>query len=123
PGGKNIKKIQEENEVKIDIEESGKVSISGMDSEKVNRARDIVEAFTAEVEVGKIYKGKVVRIIEIGAFVEILPGKDGMVHISQLSDSHVKKVEDAVKVGEEVTVKVLKIDEKGRVNLSIKAAR
>ena len=94
-----------------------------MDSEKVNRARDIVEAFTAEVEVGKIYKGKVVRIIEIGAFVEILPGKDGMVHISQLSDSHVKKVEDAVKVGEEVTVKVLKIDEKGRVNLSIKAAR
>ncbi|MDR1695860.1 MAG: polyribonucleotide nucleotidyltransferase [Endomicrobium sp.] len=123
PGGKNIKKIQEENEVKIDIEESGKVSISGMDTEKVNRARDIVEAFTAEVEVGKIYKGKVVRIIEIGAFVEILPGKDGMVHISQLADIHVKKVEDVVKVGDDVTVKVLKIDEKGRVNLSMKAVK
>jgi len=123
PGGKNIKKIQEENEVKIDIEESGKVSISGMDIEKVNRARGIVEAVAAEVEVGKIYSGKVVRIIEIGAFVEVLPGKDGMVHISQLADSHVKKVEDVVKVGDEVTVKVLKIDEKGRVNLSMKAAK
>jgi polyribonucleotide nucleotidyltransferase len=123
PGGKNIRKLQEEMNVKIDIEETGKVFISGTDVEGVQLARHYVESLTAEIEVGKIYTGKVVKIMAFGAFVEVLPGKDGLVHVSQLSDKHVKNVEDVVKEGDEVTVKVMEIDKQGRVNLSMKAAK
>lgn len=120
PGGKNIRKLQEEMNVKIDIEETGKVFISGTDVEGVNLARHYVDSLTAEIEVGKIYTGKVVKIMAFGAFVEVLPGKDGLVHVSQLADRHVKNVEDVVKEGDEVTVKVMEIDKQGRVNLTMK---
>jgi polyribonucleotide nucleotidyltransferase len=120
PGGKNIKKIQESAEVEIDIEEDGKVFITGADAELVTQARMMVEAITAEIEVGKIYTGKVVKIMAFGAFVEVLPGKDGMVHISQLSKEHVKKVEDVVHEGDIVTVKCFEIDKQGRVNLTMR---
>lgn len=122
PGGKNIKKIQEDNEVKIDIEDSGKVSISGTDSEAIAKAKEMVEFFTAEAEVGKTYKARITKIMAFGAFAEILPGKEGLIHISQLANGHTKKVEDVVKEGDEVKVKVIEIDKQGRINLSIKAA-
>ena len=120
PGGKNIKKIQEATGVEIDIEDSGKVSISGTDYGLLEQARIMVESLTSEVEVGKIYKGKVVKIMAFGAFVEVLPGKDGLVHVSQLADRHIKNVEDIVQEGDEVTVKVMEIDKQGRVNLTMK---
>lgn len=120
PGGKNIRKLQEEMNVKIDIDDNGKVSISGTDIEGVNLARHYVDSLTAEIEVGKIYKGKVVKIMAFGAFVEVLPGQDGLVHVSQLADRHVKNVEDIVKEGDVVTVKVMEIDKQGRVNLTMK---
>jgi len=123
PGGKNIRKLQEDNNVKIDIEETGKVFISGTDADCVHRTKVYIESMTAEIEVGKIYKGKVVKIMAFGAFVEVLPGKDGLVHVSKLADRHVKNVEDVVKEGDEVTVKVMEIDKQGRVNLSIKDAK
>jgi polyribonucleotide nucleotidyltransferase len=122
PGGKNIRKIQEDNEVEIDIEESGKVFISGKNSTGVAAAKATVEAITAEVEVGKIYQGKITRLMAFGAFAEVLPGKEGLIHISQLSEKRVAKVEDVVKEGDIVTVKAVEIDEKGRLNLSVKAA-
>ena len=121
PGGKNIKKIQEVNEVEIDIEEDGRVFITGPDHAKVAVAREMVESITAEIEVGKVYKGKVVKLMPFGAFVEVLPGKDGMVHVSQISKERVNKVEDVLKEGDEVTVKCIEIDKQGRVNLSMKA--
>ena len=106
--------------MEIDIEDSGKVSISGTDYGLLEHARVMVESLTSEVEVGKIYKGKVVKIMAFGAFVEVLPGKDGLVHVSQLADRHIKNVEDIVKEGDEVTVKVMEIDKQGRVNLTMK---
>ena len=114
PGGKNIRKLQEEMNVKIDIDDNGKVSISGTDIEGVNLARHYVDSLTAEIEVGKIYKGKVVKIMAFGAFVEVLPGQDGLVHVSQLADRHVKNIEDIVKEGDVVTVKVMEIDKQGK---------
>jgi polyribonucleotide nucleotidyltransferase len=122
PGGKNIRKIQEENSVKIDIEESGKVFISGTDSVGVGATKEYVESMTAEAEVGKIYKARITKLMSFGAFAEILPGKEGLIHISQLAAGHTKKVEDVVKEGDKVKVKVTEIDDKGRINLSIKAA-
>jgi polyribonucleotide nucleotidyltransferase len=122
PGGKNIRKIQEENNVKIDIEESGKVFISGTDSVGVGATKEYVESMTAEAEVGKIYKARITKLMSFGAFAEILPGKEGLIYISQLAAGHTKKVEDVVKEGDKVKVKVIEIDEKGRINLSIKAA-
>ncbi|GHT60075.1 polyribonucleotide nucleotidyltransferase [Endomicrobiia bacterium] len=122
PGGKNIRKLQEENNVKIDIEETGKVFISGTDSEGVASVKEYVEAMTAEAELGKVYSAKIVKIMAFGAFAEILPGKEGLIHISQLSNQHTKKVEDVVKEGDEVRVKVIEIDKQGRINLSMKAA-
>ena len=117
PGGKNIRSIQENMGVKVDVEEDGSVFISGMDASKVDEAKRIVEGLTGEVEVGQEYKGKVTKIMAFGAFVEILPGKEGMVHISKLSKKHVKKVEDVVSVGEEIVVRVSEIDKQGRINL------
>jgi polyribonucleotide nucleotidyltransferase len=121
PGGKNIRRIQEESGADIDIEDDGTVFISSEKKDSVELARQMVDCLTADVEIGKIYKGRVTRILNFGAFVEILPGKEGLVHISQLAEQHVKKVEDVVHEGDEVTVKVIEIDNQGRVNLSRKA--
>ena len=120
PGGKVIKKIVEDTGVKIDIEDDGRVMIMSNDAEASAKAVKIIEDIVAEVEVGRTYMGKVVRITDFGAFVEVLPGKDGLVHISQLALERVKKVEDVVNIGDEILVKCVEIDDKGRVNLSRK---
>jgi len=116
-GGKTINKIIEETGVKIDIEEDGSVFIAGQDTEAANRAKEMIESITMELEVGKTYFGKVTRIMNFGAFVEVAPGKEGMVHISKLAKERVEKVEDVVAVGDEVLVKVIEIDAQGRVNM------
>lgn len=121
PGGKTIRKIVEETGAKIDIEEDGRVYIAAVNSEEAAKAIDMINGITAEAEVGKVYTGKVTRLMAFGAFVEILPGKEGLVHISQLSTERVNKVEDVVSVGDEIVVKVTEIDQKGRINLSRKA--
>lgn len=120
-GGKIINKIIEETGVKIDIEQDGRVFIASSDEAMIQKARGIIEGIVKEVIVGEIYVGTVKRIEKFGAFVEILPGKDGLVHISQLSTERVGKVEDVVAIGDTVTVKVTEIDQQGRVNLSRKA--
>lgn len=121
PGGKTIKKIVDETGAKIDIEEDGRIYIAAINSEQAAKAIDMINGITAEAEVGKVYTGKVTRLMAFGAFVEILPGKEGLVHISQLSTERVNKVEDVVSVGDEIVVKVTEIDQKGRINLSRKA--
>ncbi len=121
PGGKMIKKIVEETGAKIDVDDSGKVFVAAVNSESAQKAIDIIEGIVAVAEVGKVYTGKVTRLMNFGAFVEILPGKEGLVHISQLSTERVEKVEDVVSVGDEIAVKVVEIDQKGRINLSRKA--
>ena len=121
PGGKMIKKIVDETGAKIDIDDTGRVFIAAVNTEAANKAIEMIEGITAEAEVGKVYTGKVTRLMNFGAFVEILPGKEGLVHISQLSTEHVDKVEDVVSVGDEIVVKVTEIDNKGRINLSRKA--
>jgi polyribonucleotide nucleotidyltransferase len=122
PGGKVINKIIADTGVeKIDIEDDGSVFITSLDGESGDKARQIVENLTREVAVGETYLGTVTRIINIGAFVQILPGKEGLVHISQLAPARVDKVEDVVKIGDEVMVKVMEIDNQGRINLSRKA--
>jgi len=118
PGGKTIKGITEETGAKIDIEDSGIVTISAIDGEKAKRARFIIQGMTRKLNAGDVYAGKVTRIIPIGAFVEFLPGKEGMVHISQLADYRVGKVEDEVNLGDEVIVNVREIDSRGRINLT-----
>ena len=121
PGGKMIKKIVEESGAKIDIDDTGRIFIAAVNTEAANKAIEMIDGITAEAEPGKIYTGKVTRLMNFGAFVEILPGKEGLVHISQLSTEHVDKVEDVVSVGDEIVVKVTEIDNKGRINLSRKA--
>ena len=121
-GGKVIQKISADCEVKIDISDDGNVFISGIDGDKANKALQIVNTIANDPEVGAIYKGKVVRIMDFGAFVEIAPGKDGLVHISKLDKQRVEKVSDVVSVGDEIVVKVLEIDRQGRINLSRKDA-
>jgi polyribonucleotide nucleotidyltransferase len=120
PGGKIIKKIIEETGVTIDIEDDGKVFIAAVDGEAGQKAVKIIENLVREVEVGATYLGKVTRLMNFGAFVEILPGKEGLVHISQLARQRVAKVEDVVKPGDEILVKVTEIDRQGRINLSRK---
>jgi polyribonucleotide nucleotidyltransferase len=122
PGGKNIKKLVEESGCEIDIEDDGTVNIFSVSPEGMKIALDAITGMTAEAEIGKIYRGKVVTIKEFGCFVEFLPGKDGLVHISELANFRVKKTEDIVKVGDDITVKCLGVDEKGRVRLSRRAA-
>ncbi len=122
PGGKNIKRIVEESGCEINIEDDGSVKIYSVAEEGMKIARSHIEALTCEIEIGKIYRGRVVSIKEFGAFVEVLPGRDGLVHISELANFRVKQVEDIVKMGDEITVKCVGIDEKGRVKLSRKAA-
>lgn len=121
-GGKVIQKIQADCDVKIDISEDGNVFISGIDAEKAKMALQIVETIANDPEVGAIYRGKVVRIMNFGAFVEIAPGKDGLVHISKLDNQRVEKVEDVVNIGDQIVVKVMEIDSQGRINLSRKDA-
>lgn len=120
--GKVIKEIQAECEVKIDISEEGNVFISGIDLENCKRALTIVETIARDPEPGSIYKGKVTRLMDFGAFVEIAPGKEGLCHISQLDVKRTEKVEDVVNVGDVIIVKVLEIDDKGRLNLSRREA-
>lgn len=120
-GGKIINKIIEETGVKIDIEQDGRVFIGSSDEAMIQKARGIIEGIVKEVVVGEIYVGTVRRIEKFGAFVELIPGKDGLVHISQLSTDRVAKVEDVVAIGDTITVKVTEIDQQGRVNLSRKA--
>jgi polyribonucleotide nucleotidyltransferase len=122
PGGKNIKKLVEESGCEIDIQDDGTVNIFSVSAEGMKIAKDAIVGMSAEAEIGKIYRGKVVTVKEFGAFVEFLPGKDGLVHISELANFRVKKTEDVVKVGDEISVKCLGVDEKGRVRLSRKAA-
>jgi polyribonucleotide nucleotidyltransferase len=118
PGGKTIKGITEETGAKIDIEDDGTVTISAIDESKAKKARNIIQGMTRKLSEGDVYAGRITRIIPIGAFVEFLPGKEGMIHISQLADYRVGKVEDEVAVGDEVIVKVREIDNKGRINLT-----
>ncbi len=121
-GGKTIRKITEQTGVEINIEDDGRIFISGPDSSAVELAKQMIDYLTADVEVGKIYNGKVTNVVPFGAFVEILPGKEGLVHISQLEERRVNKVEDVVKEGDSILVKVIEIDNQGRINLSRKMA-
>lgn len=118
--GKTINKIIEETDVKIDITDDGRVSICGVDADNIERAKEIITLITMDIEAGQILTGKVVRIMQFGAFVELAPNKDGLIHISKLSKERVNKVEDVVNIGDTVTVKVLEIDKMGRINLSMK---
>ena len=120
-GGKTIRSIIDETKATINVENDGTVIIGSPNEEAARKAIDIIESLTKEAEVGSTYTGKVTRLMDFGAFVEILPGKEGLVHISELADYRVSKVEDIVKVGDEITVKVINIDELGRINLSRKA--
>jgi polyribonucleotide nucleotidyltransferase len=121
PGGKTIRSIIEETKVTIDVENDGTVIIGSPNEESAKKAIGIVDSLTKDVEVGTIYTGKVARITNFGAFVEILPGKEGLVHISELADYRVNRVEDIVKIGDEIMVKVTEIDNLGRINLSRRA--
>jgi polyribonucleotide nucleotidyltransferase len=122
PGGKMIKKIIEETGVTINIDDDGTVNVASNDSQAAQRAVDIIKGLTAEAQIGQVYKGKVTRLMAFGAFVEFLPGKEGLVHVSELDEKYVKKPDMIVKVGDEITVKVIEVDSQGRVNLSRKQA-
>ena len=118
--GKVINKIIEQTGVKIDISDDGSVSVCGTEKEMIQKAIKIIESIVTDIEPGQIFTGTVVRIMNFGAFVELAPNKDGMIHISKLSDKRVAKVEDVVNIGDEVTVKVIEVDKMGRINLSMK---
>ena len=122
PGGSYIRAIEAETGAKVEIDNDGTVVISCVDADAAERALEMVEAVTAEVKVGKLYTGRVSSVKEFGAFIEVAPGQDGLCHISELDDNYVKSVEDVVKVGEVVRVKVIAIDDQGRIKLSRKAA-
>jgi polyribonucleotide nucleotidyltransferase len=122
PGGKMIRSISESCGVKLDVSDDGTINVAGNDSKKIQDAIDIIESITAEAEVGKLYEGIVKRITEFGAFVEILPGTDGLVHISQLAEGRVNRVTDVVQEGDLIWVKVLEVDRQGKIRLSLKEA-
>ncbi|HEX6797800.1 MAG TPA: polyribonucleotide nucleotidyltransferase [Ktedonobacterales bacterium] len=122
PGGKTIRRIQDESGAKLDIDDDGVVHISATSGEGMQRALEAVRALTEEVELGKIYTGVVRRIVDFGAFVEILPGKEGLVRTTQLADYPISRPEDVVQLGDEITVMVIEVDPQGRINLSRKAA-
>ncbi|MEG1863632.1 MAG: S1 RNA-binding domain-containing protein, partial [Oscillospiraceae bacterium] len=121
-GGKVIQKLCADYTVTIDIDDDGTVYVSGIESANVDRAIEVIKTIVFDPEVGAIYKGVVTRIMTFGAFVEIAPGKEGLVHISKLDDKRVAKVEDVVNVGDEIIVKVTEIDDQNRINLSRKDA-
>ncbi|MBV9354014.1 MAG: S1 RNA-binding domain-containing protein, partial [Chloroflexi bacterium] len=121
PGGKVIRKITEETKTTIDIQDDGTVNIGSTNAENTQRAVDMIRGLTREVEPGEIYTGRVTRIMPFGAFVEVLPGKEGLVHISELANYRVPTVEDVVNIGDEIQVLVTEIDRQGRINLSRRA--
>jgi polyribonucleotide nucleotidyltransferase len=121
PGGKMIRSIQDQTGARIDIEDDGSVFIAATDGPSAQQARELIEGLIEEAVVGRIYTGKVVRVTDFGAFVQILPGTDGLVHISQLDSQRVEKVEDVARVGDEITVMVTNIDADGRIRLSRQA--
>jgi len=123
PGGRVIHEIMEECEVSIDVEETGKIFVTAEKEEAAKKAISWIKNITREIKVGEVFQGKVKRILDFGAFAEILPGQEGLIHISQLAPFRVKKVEDVVKIGDIVPVKVISIDEHGRINLSLKEAK
>jgi polyribonucleotide nucleotidyltransferase len=122
PGGKTIRSIVEQTGVKVDVEDSGLVKLASPNYESIEKAIQMIKGLTQEVEVGALYTGKVRRILGFGAIVELYPGTDGLVHISQLAEEHVKEVTDILKEGDDVLVKVIDIDPQGRIRLSRKAA-
>ena len=122
-GGETIQKITAETGVDIDIEDSGLIMISSADAGAAEAAKQWIESIVAEPEIGAIYEGKVVKVMEFGAFVEIMPGKEGMVHVSQIRDERVEDIHKELSEGDEVRVKLTEIDDRGRLNLSIKAAK
>jgi polyribonucleotide nucleotidyltransferase len=122
-GGTTIRAITEETGASIDLDDDGTVRVASVDKAAGEEARRRIELITADVEVGTIYEGKVAKIMDFGAFVNILPGRDGLVHISQISDERVENVSDKLKEGDTVRVKVLEIDRQGRIRLSMKAVK
>jgi polyribonucleotide nucleotidyltransferase len=123
PGGKVIRALVEETGCKIDIEDDGTVVIASADGAAIDKAIASIQAITAEPEVGRIYKGRVRKVVEFGAFVEIMPGTDGLLHISQLSHERVRSVEDVVHEGDEISVKVLEVGRDGKIRLSLREAQ
>ena len=121
PGGKNIRRMEEETKADIEIEDDGTVTVSSIDAEAAEKAAEQVRLLTEEVQVGKIYNGRVTSIKDFGAFIEILPGRDGLCHISELSDGYVERVDDVCKIGDLMQVKVILVDDQDRVKLSRKA--
>ncbi len=122
PGGKIIRKIIQDTGATIDIEDDGSVQVASTEESAMKKAVEIINSIVEDPEVGKIYKGKVIRIMDFGAFCEILPGKEGLCHVSELSDTFVKNVNEVVKVGDEFDIKLMEIDQQGRLNLSRKRA-
>jgi polyribonucleotide nucleotidyltransferase len=122
-GGKTINEIIDTCNVSIDIEETGEVFVTAENEESAQKAVEWIKNITREVVVGEMFQGLIKRVLDFGAFAEILPGQEGMIHISQLSEKRVEKVSDVVKVGDIVPVKVISIDEQGRINLSLKEAK
>lgn len=122
PGGKTIRAIQEQTGVTIEVDDNGTVTIAAADEDSATEAAKKVEALTASVQVGKIYDGRVTSVKDFGAFVEILPGKDGLCHISELSDEYVSSVADVCNIGDSIQVKVIAVDEQDRVKLSHRIA-
>jgi polyribonucleotide nucleotidyltransferase len=117
-----VKGIVEQTGVKIDIEDSGIIKIVSQDETSANKAIEIIKGITREIEVGTVYMGVVKRVVDFGAIVEILPGVDGLVHVSQLSETYTKKVSDVVKEGDQIPVKVIEVEQNGRIRLSRRAA-
>jgi polyribonucleotide nucleotidyltransferase len=122
PGGRVIRKMQDDFGVQIEVENDGKINIASTDGESAEKAINMIRSLTEEPEIGKIYTGKVTSVTEYGAFVEIFAGREGLLHISELDDGYVRKVEDILSEGDEVVVKLIEIDKFGRLNLSRKAA-
>ncbi|MFN2582976.1 MAG: S1 RNA-binding domain-containing protein, partial [Candidatus Dormibacteria bacterium] len=122
PGGKTIRRIVDETGAQIDIEDDGRVFVASSNAMAREQALAMIRDLTDDIEIGKVYRGKVVRLMTFGAFVEIMPKKEGLVRIGQLAEHHVEKVEDVVKVGDEIMVKVIEVDDRGRINLSRKEA-
>jgi polyribonucleotide nucleotidyltransferase len=121
PGGKNIKKIIEDTECEVNVDDDGLVTVAGENTQKCNDAIECVKALTFEPEVGMEFDGRVTRLMSFGAFVEFVPGREGMVHISELEWKRVEKVEDVLKVGDDVRIKLIKIDDQGRLDFSRRA--
>jgi len=122
PGGKVIRQIIADTGASINVDDDGTVSVASSDGEALQKALDIISGIVAEPEVGRIYQATVKRLMNFGAFCEILPGKEGLCHVSELSDEYVKNVEDVVKVGDKIEVKLVEVDQQGRLNLSRKKA-